>query len=564
MSPGLLLPLLLMCPAAEASQAPRRPREEWFEEELTVRPLHSGGLLLYANLSVAILGRNWRQLELFPNAVTELLLATDAAEVHLSLSSGRWLEEWGTPPEPAPAGAAAWAWVPTAKGRESWRLVLEALSSLLCARGGWLAESGEAGAESGDGEGSGDGESGNGGESGVGGVGARSVTTGRAAGTVPSFEVHPYRRMESSVRALRSMRTTLGPHSGANEDLMRTSLGPHCGAAASGSTQQALSPPHPNKATGRIYPNQATWRLYHATDPRQGVCTENVGSWLDLSPCQDVAGVGEVLRSRGDALEDDDDEPRGAHSGGGGGGGKEREPGVGRHIVADSRFTSLRFRVVTECAPDTAPDRAQTGAVSGSASGGASGGASRCRPQTRLALGLTAVLPGRAETASVASDAKATLGGAAAVSASGKPRQAVYWLSRILGADRLHADRLHADRLHADRLHADRLHADRLHADVARRQGLHACPLARHSVFRLELAGATPTAHEAALGAISAAGVPPLRVWPSAYAPEEQLQNGGLVRAVWTLPPPAIKCSQRRPSHRYVPSGRYPPPKPSR
>jgi hypothetical protein len=73
-------------------------------------------------------------------------------------------------------------------------------------------------------------------------------------------------------------------------------------------------------------------------------------------------------------------------------------------------------------------------------------------------------------------------------------------------------------------------------------QGLHACPLARHSVLRLELAGATPTAHEAALGAISAAisaaGVPPLRVWPSAYAPEGQLHSGGLVRAEWTLPPP--------------------------
>ena len=114
--------------SSRPSQLLRPPREA-FDESLLVRPLDaSGSLLVFLNLSVSVAGRDWRHLELFPRAAAELVLASEAREAHLSLTSGRWLqEEWGVPPEPAPLGSALWAWLPApsavaniANGEEPW------------------------------------------------------------------------------------------------------------------------------------------------------------------------------------------------------------------------------------------------------------------------------------------------------------------------------------------------------------------------------------------------------------------------------------------------------------
>ena len=76
------------------------------DEALLLRPLPRNELLVHLNLSVSTAGLDLRDLELFPRAVAELALGTGAAEAHLSLTRGRWLEErWGAQPEPAPTGA---------------------------------------------------------------------------------------------------------------------------------------------------------------------------------------------------------------------------------------------------------------------------------------------------------------------------------------------------------------------------------------------------------------------------------------------------------------------------
>ena len=120
---------------------------EFFEESLRLQPLANGALLSFANFSVAIDGRDWRHLDLFPRSVVELVLASDAREFHLSLSSGRWLDdEWGGAPEPAPAGLNLWAWLPDAGAADGWRALTRGLGSLLCAAigrlGGPTAEGG--------------------------------------------------------------------------------------------------------------------------------------------------------------------------------------------------------------------------------------------------------------------------------------------------------------------------------------------------------------------------------------------------------------------------------------
>ena len=119
--------------SSRPSQLLRPPREA-FDESLLVRPLDaSGSLLVFLNLSVSVAGRDWRHLELFPRAAAELVLASEAREAHLSLTSGRWLqEEWGVPPEPAPLGSALWAWLPAPSAADSFRHLASSLGALLC------------------------------------------------------------------------------------------------------------------------------------------------------------------------------------------------------------------------------------------------------------------------------------------------------------------------------------------------------------------------------------------------------------------------------------------------
>ena len=71
---------------------------EAFDEELVARPLPDGALVLFANLSLAS-GSRYNHLELFPRALAELILATRAHEIQLTLRSGVWLPDaWGAAP----------------------------------------------------------------------------------------------------------------------------------------------------------------------------------------------------------------------------------------------------------------------------------------------------------------------------------------------------------------------------------------------------------------------------------------------------------------------------------
>ena len=466
-APPLLL-LSCLCTACSSAHT-----SEWFEEALTLRPLRGGALLAFANFSVAVEGRDWRHLGLFPRAVAELLLGSGALEVHLSLSSGRWLEEeWGSPPTPVPQGAAAWAWVPAASGPASWARVLGALATLVCSRVGHLATSSVSGV--------------GGGGDGGGRVGGGRVGGGRVGGggAYHPPAQHLHRRRESPWAAL-----------------------------------EAISRPEPPPAL----------ELHHASDPREGVCTENLGSWMALSPCGNVAGLGALLGIGADEATD---------------------RRLGRAILSRARYTSLRLRVLTECA-----------AAPASSAGASPSG--RCRPETRLSLAVTAVLPGRPTAGVVPSGgtpSQAGEPGSGDVDSNASRGQAD-WMSHLFGAgdddgastgSAAGADTSTGSAAGAGTSTGSAAGAGAvaresggtggvglsLGAGGTRQPGLHACPLSRHSVVRLELAAACHPSHEAALAAFARQPVRAARVWPSAFGEDAAalLLGGGVATAEWPLP----------------------------
>ena len=266
----------------------RSPPREQFDEALLARPLPDGGLMLFANLSVRVTGRDWRHLALFPRPVAELLVGTEAREVHLSLSAGRWLhDEWGAPPEPAPPGVEVWAWLPQGRASSAWHGVTSSLGTLLCTS--------------------------------IARLGLRSRLGSR----------------------------TLGPEQPTN-------------ASVHGWPQRSYYHPplwhlHPHAPPPAWAEGAA--ELRHAADPREGVCTENYGSSLLLSPCTTAAGVGELL---GVALQ--------------------------REALRTSRHSSLRLRLIWECDTHQAARRS-------------------CRPRVHLQLAWTLVLPPDDGVASSASRA---------------------------------------------------------------------------------------------------------------------------------------------------------------
>jgi len=308
------------------------PAGEWFEEALTLRPLRAGALLAFANLTVSIAGRDWRHLELFPRAVAELLLASDAVEVDLSLSSGQWLaDEWGAAPEPTPPGLTVSAWFPPRGASQSWATLLDGLGTLVCARAGSSAAAGSHASGHGDADG---------GRRWL--HGHHSDRHGRihgsdrlphalddrqlqpphdvaAVATSPAYgggsgppPPDPHRQLQSALPALRSV------------------------AAKAAKPPAMLAPLPPLERR-------------HVAAPRERVCTENLGSWLGLTPCGTAEGIGSLLG--------------GTHKG-----------GLGRAIVRDARHTSLRVRVATLCASKVSTD-------------------GRCRPRTQLTLSLRVLLP---------------------------------------------------------------------------------------------------------------------------------------------------------------------------
>ena len=342
--------------SSRPSQLLRPPREA-FDESLLVRPLDaSGSLLVFLNLSVSVAGRDWRHLELFPRAAAELVLASEAREAHLSLTSGRWLqEEWGVPPEPAPLGSALWAWLPAPSAADSFRHLASSLGALLCTsigRLGGLASGGLASdgdgrrralagdvtaktsaAGGGSSSGGSGGRSGSGSGSGSGGGDGRSrayeMDDGIAGAALRS-------RMTRTERVLWHLHPESHPRALLRERRARR-------ASAGASAGEA----------GEAPLGEVPLRLLHAADVREGACTENLEAWLALSPCAGSAGLGALLH---------------------------RRSALSHEVVRSSRHTSLRLRLISECVTDEGGDHRR-------------GGSSGCASRLRLGLSFTAVLP---------------------------------------------------------------------------------------------------------------------------------------------------------------------------
>jgi len=144
----LSLLLLLFCAArAQAEQ------EDGFGEELLVRPLPDGHVLLHFHfLSVSRAGgvdHAALHSRGFPRRVAEVLSESRASSFALTLGRGTWEpDSWGEPPAPAPPGgavSAVWhAGESEAAVQEGWQALTHGLGGLFCASLGQLAQPGEA------------------------------------------------------------------------------------------------------------------------------------------------------------------------------------------------------------------------------------------------------------------------------------------------------------------------------------------------------------------------------------------------------------------------------------
>ena len=241
----MLLMLGSGCSVVQAAErAGGGPDDAW--EALLLRPLPRSELLLHLNLTVETDAVDPRHLELFARPLAELALGSGLAEAHLTLSSGRWLDAWGSQPEPAPPGLELWGWfAPVAPVGPRWDAVRTSLAALVCAsaagRSGGVEEVSWGGAE---------GEEGRGWEGSSEHAELLSVAS-------PRLAPRSSRDALAALAALASADAVLAARDGSGS-----------GAAV----------------------------LRHVERPRGGsVCTESLAAWTALWPCSDAAGVAAVL-----------------------------------------------------------------------------------------------------------------------------------------------------------------------------------------------------------------------------------------------------------------------------
>ncbi|XP_019130206.1 GPI transamidase component PIG-T [Larimichthys crocea] len=117
-----------------------RPRDD-FQEELVIRPLHSGDI--YASFQFRTVwetdfmkGNKVSHYRLFPKSLGQVISKFSVRELHISFTQGYWRTmRWGQPYQPSPPGAELWVWfqdsVTDVDG--TWKELTNVLSGIFCA-----------------------------------------------------------------------------------------------------------------------------------------------------------------------------------------------------------------------------------------------------------------------------------------------------------------------------------------------------------------------------------------------------------------------------------------------
>ncbi|KAI4824384.1 GPI transamidase component PIG-T [Pseudochaenichthys georgianus] len=127
-------------PETEAPSPVPQPKDD-FQEELVIRPLHSGDI--YASFQFRTLwetdfmsGNKVSHYRLFPKSLGQVISKFSVRELHISFTQGYWRTmQWGQPFQPAPPGAELWVWfqdsVTDVDG--TWKELTNVLSGIFCA-----------------------------------------------------------------------------------------------------------------------------------------------------------------------------------------------------------------------------------------------------------------------------------------------------------------------------------------------------------------------------------------------------------------------------------------------
>lgn len=122
------------------SSSGSRPKDD-FQEELVIRPLHSGDI--YGSFQFRTLwetdfmkGNKVSHYRLFPKSLGQVISKFSIRELHISFTQGYWRTmQWGQPFLPSPPGAELWVWfqdtVTDVDG--TWKELTNVLSGIFCA-----------------------------------------------------------------------------------------------------------------------------------------------------------------------------------------------------------------------------------------------------------------------------------------------------------------------------------------------------------------------------------------------------------------------------------------------
>uniref|UniRef100_A0A667XMV4 Phosphatidylinositol glycan anchor biosynthesis class T n=1 Tax=Myripristis murdjan TaxID=586833 RepID=A0A667XMV4_9TELE len=126
--------------APETVVTPSQPEDD-FQEELVIRPLHSGDI--YASFQFRTVwdtdfmgGKKVSHYRLFPKSLGQVISKFSVRELHISFTQGYWRTmQWGQPFLPSPPGAELWVWfqdtVTDVDG--TWKELTNVLSGIFCA-----------------------------------------------------------------------------------------------------------------------------------------------------------------------------------------------------------------------------------------------------------------------------------------------------------------------------------------------------------------------------------------------------------------------------------------------
>ncbi|XP_013871255.1 GPI transamidase component PIG-T isoform X2 [Austrofundulus limnaeus] len=129
-------------PASDATMFTSTPQfQDDFQEELVIRPLHSGDI--YASFQFRTLwqtdfmrGNKVSHYRLFPKSLGQVISKFSVRELHISFTQGYWRTmQWGQPYLPSPPGAELWVWFQdtVTDVDATWKELTNVLSGIFCA-----------------------------------------------------------------------------------------------------------------------------------------------------------------------------------------------------------------------------------------------------------------------------------------------------------------------------------------------------------------------------------------------------------------------------------------------